>query len=93
LEGTFQAHLVPPPLPWAGTPSTRPGCSKPLQHGLEHFQGAGSHSFSGQPVPVPHHPHRKYFFLTSNLNLPSISLKLLLLFLSLQALVISFCLS
>ena len=22
-------HLVPPPLPWAGTPSTRPGCSKP----------------------------------------------------------------
>jgi len=22
-------HLVPIPLPWAGTPSTRPGCSKP----------------------------------------------------------------
>ena len=22
-------HLVPTPLPWAGTPSTRPGCSKP----------------------------------------------------------------
>jgi len=22
-------------------------------------QGGGSHSFSGQPVPGPHHPHRK----------------------------------
>jgi len=22
-------YLVPAPLPWAGTPSTRPGCSKP----------------------------------------------------------------
>jgi len=25
----FTDHLVPTPLPWAGTPSTRPGCSKP----------------------------------------------------------------
>jgi len=22
-------HLISTPLPWAGTPSTRPGCSKP----------------------------------------------------------------
>ncbi|KAK4818440.1 hypothetical protein QYF61_013127 [Mycteria americana] len=29
----------------------------PIQPGLEHFQGWGIHSFSGQPVPVPHHPH------------------------------------
>ena len=27
------------------------------QPGLEHFQGWGSHNLSGQPVPVPHHPH------------------------------------
>jgi len=33
-------HLVPNPLPWAGTSSTRPGCSKPHPPGLEHFQGA-----------------------------------------------------
>jgi len=39
--------------------------------GLEHFQGGGSHSFSGQPVPVFHHPHREGF-LKSNLNLPSV---------------------
>ena len=33
----------------------------PIQPGLEHCQGGGSHSFSGQPVPVPHHPHSKVF--------------------------------
>lgn len=22
-------HIIPPPLPWEGTPYTRPGCSKP----------------------------------------------------------------
>jgi len=31
LEGTFKDHLVPIPLPWAGTPSTKPGCSKSHQ--------------------------------------------------------------
>ena len=50
-------HLVPVFLPWAGTPSTRPGCSK--THPT--CQGWGSHSFSGQPVPMPHHPHSKEF--------------------------------
>jgi len=33
----------------------------PTQPGLEHFQGGGSHNFSGQPVPEPYHPHRKKF--------------------------------
>jgi len=28
-ERDLKDHLVPTPLPWAGTPSTRPGCSKP----------------------------------------------------------------
>jgi len=32
-----------------------------IQYGLEHFQGGGIHSFSGKPVPVPHHPHGKEF--------------------------------
>ena len=54
-------HLFPTPLPWAGTPSTRPGCSKPIQPGLEHCQGWGIHNLSGQPVPVPHHPHGEEF--------------------------------
>ncbi|KAK4812888.1 LOW QUALITY PROTEIN: hypothetical protein QYF61_024244 [Mycteria americana] len=59
----------------------------PTQPGLEHFQGWGIHSFSGQPVPVPHHLIVKSFFLISNLNLLSFSLKPLPLALSLHALV------
>jgi len=27
----------------------------PIQLGLEHLQGWGMHSLSGQPVPAPHH--------------------------------------
>lgn len=29
----------------------------PIQTDLEHLQGCGTHSCSGYPVPVPHHPH------------------------------------
>ena len=32
-----------------------------IQPGLEHCQEGGSHSFSGQPVPVPHHPQGEEF--------------------------------
>ena len=38
-------HPVPVPL---GQPPTRPG--------FECLQGWGTHSFSGQSVPVPHNP-------------------------------------
>jgi len=51
-------HLLPTSMPWAGTPSTT---QSPIQPGPEHFQGWGIHSFSGQPVPAPHHPHHKEF--------------------------------
>jgi len=49
----------------------------PYHHpsGLEHLQGWGIHHLSGQPVPVPHSPYCKIFFLISNLNLPSFNLK------------------
>ena len=33
----------------------------PIQPGLEHFQGGGTHKCSWQPVPVPYHPHSKEF--------------------------------
>ena len=49
------------PLLQAGTPPARPGCSKPIQPGLECFPGGGIHNLSGQPVPVSHHPHSKEF--------------------------------
>jgi len=32
-----------------------------IQPGLEHCQGRGSHSFSGQPVPVFNHTHGEEF--------------------------------
>lgn len=34
------------PVPWAGTASSRPGCSKPHPTGLKHFQGWGTSSCS-----------------------------------------------
>jgi len=48
-------HLVPPLLPWAGTPPLDQAAESPIHPGLEHLQGWGIHSFSGQPMPVPHH--------------------------------------
>ena len=41
----------------------------PIQPGLGHLQGRGTHSFSGQPVPVLHHSLSKEFSLTAKLNL------------------------
>ena len=81
-------HLVPTPLPGAGTPSTRPGCSKhPSNLALNTSrQGASTASLGNlfqclTTLPV------KNFFLTSNLNLPSFSLKPLRLVLLLHGLV------
>ncbi|KAJ7395912.1 Surfeit locus protein 4 [Pitangus sulphuratus] len=38
-----------------------------VQPGLGHFQGWGSHSFSGKSIAAPHHPHSEQFLL-SHLN-------------------------
>ena len=37
-----------------------------IQSGLEHCQGGDSHNFSGQPVPVPHHPGSNNFLPRSD---------------------------
>ena len=86
LEGTYKGHLVHLPCSEQGHLSPEQVAQSPVQPDPEHFQGGGSHSFSRQPVPGPHHPHGKEF-LISNLNLCSFSLKPLPLLLSLQALV------
>ena len=54
-------HLVPTPCHGQGHLPPDQVAQSPVQPGLEHFQGAGSHSFSGQPGPGPHHPHNKEF--------------------------------
>lgn len=33
-----------------------------IQPGPEQFWGWDVHSFPGQPVPIPHHPHSQEFF-------------------------------
>lgn len=50
-EETFEGHLIPTCLPWAGTVFMRPACSGLLQVAptLEHFQFWGIHSFPGEP--------------------------------------------
>jgi len=56
-------HLVPTPSPCheQGHLSLDQVAQSPVQPGLEHFQGGGTHGFSGQPVPVPHHPQSEGF--------------------------------
>ena len=50
----LKAHLVPTPLPWTGTLPLDQVAQSLVQPGLEHCQGGGSLSVSGQPVPGPH---------------------------------------
>ncbi|EOA97032.1 hypothetical protein Anapl_17450, partial [Anas platyrhynchos] len=51
-------HPVPPPCHGLGHLPLDQVAQSPIQPGLEHLQGWGTHSFSGQPVPVPHNPLR-----------------------------------
>jgi len=76
--GDLKNHLAPTPLPWTGLPPTTSDCPGPHP-----AWGWDIHSFSGQSLPVFHQPF-EYFFLTSNLNLPSFSLKPFSLLLSLS---------
>jgi len=50
-------HLVQPPCLEQGHLPLDQVAQGSIQPGLEHFQGGGIHSFSGQPVPVFLHPH------------------------------------
>ena len=54
-KGKMKDQLVPILLLWAGLPLTRLGCQGAIQPGFECLQGWSIHSFSGQPVPGPHH--------------------------------------
>jgi len=54
-------HPVPAPCHEQGCHSPALAAEGSIQPGLEYFQGWGVHSFSGQPVPVPHHPVSKEF--------------------------------
>ena len=52
----LKGHLIPTPLHGQGHLLLDQVAQSPIQPGLEHFQGGGTHNFSRQPVPVPHQP-------------------------------------
>ena len=78
-------HLVPAPLPLAGTSSTRPGCSE-LHPTLNTSREGAATASLGNLCQCFTTLTVKNFFLISNLNLPSFSLKLFPLVLSLHTL-------
>ena len=90
LEGTLKDHLVQPSSYEQGHLSLDQVVQSPIQWDLEHFQEWGIYNFTGQAVPVSHHPHDKIFlpiFLPYVQSISSISLNPLHLLLSLHSLV------
>ena len=67
-EGTLKTIWFQPPCHQQGHLPPAQVAQSSIQPGLEPCQGRGSHSFSGQPGPGPHHPHGEEF-------LPKISSK------------------
>jgi len=61
LEGTLKIIQCQPPCHGQRHLPLDWGAQSPIQPGLEDCQGGGSHNSSGQPVPLPHHPHSKEF--------------------------------
>jgi len=56
LEWTLKTIKVPTPCHGQGYHPPAQAAQGPIQAGLEHLQGWGIHSFSGQPVPLLYHP-------------------------------------
>jgi len=56
LEGTFRGHLAQPPCSEQGHLPLDQVAQSSVQPDLECFQGWDLHYFSGQPMPVSHHP-------------------------------------
>jgi len=59
LEGTLKTIVFQTPCHGQRQLPPDQVAQSPVQPGLGHFQGGGIHSFSGQPVLVPHHPRSK----------------------------------
>jgi len=53
-------HLVPTFYHGKGLLPLDQVAQSHIQPSLEHFQGGGIHTFSGQPVPVPHQSYNIY---------------------------------
>ena len=62
LERTFKGHLVQLSCNEQGHAQLDQVAQGLIQPGLESLQERGINHLSGQPFPVPHHPHCKRFF-------------------------------
>ena len=62
LEGIIKGHLVHLPCNEQGHAQVDQVAQGLIQPHLESPQGRSMHHVSGQPVPVPHHPHCKILF-------------------------------
>jgi len=61
VERDLKNHLVANPCNGQGHFPLDQVPQSHIQPGLEHFQGGDFHSFSRQPVPVPHNTHGEEF--------------------------------
>jgi len=61
LEGILNMIFFQPPCHGQGHLPLDQVAQSPVQAGLEHLQEGGIYNFSGQPVPMPHHPHGEEF--------------------------------
>ena len=57
----LKAHLFPAPCHGQYFHPPDHGAQEPIQLAFEYLQGWGTHSLSGQPAPVPHHPLSKEY--------------------------------
>lgn len=58
-----KAHLIYPTLPWAGALSPTQISLNPVHLSVSRDEAS---TISGQPVPVPHHPHFMQICIKSN---------------------------
>ena len=86
-EGTFRGHLAQPPCHKQGHLQLDQVSQSPFQPNLENFQGGDIYNFSGQPVPVFHHPHSKQYLRYIKLKSTVFQFNPITLVLSLHALV------
>jgi len=80
-------HLIPPTGHGQGHLPPAQVAQSSIQPGLEHFQGGGSHSFSGQPGPGPHDPQNGEFLSYISSKSPVFQFKAITFVLSLHVLV------
>ena len=73
VEKDLKDHLVSIPLPWTGSPTTKPGCQSHIQPGFECLQGWGTHNaldmFESSPFFMYKLLCTKFYYTSFSLNI------------------------